>query len=246
MHPLQKLAPTALDPWNRVATKLRSAVHDPRFAEALAELSEWFWNGCLEECSEEVGAALLQSPLARENFDALAMLDTAGYAGRRASTELLTSGKCSAAEASLLAEAIAARPRLFRVGRGASTGRRRLHEVRGGSRRSVALDGWPVRLRGGDLAVGRVIGSSDQTRWIGPVYPFPAGTPADVILDVRQGLNDLDQASPQDRGAATERFLVDLHHQWFFHVFVPRQRPTLSVDPPPVFSLLPGSVRTSG
>lgn len=246
MHPLQKLATTTIHPWSRVAAKLRSAVSSPRYAEDLSELSEWFWNGCLEECSEEVGDALLQSPLARANFDALAILDTAGMHGRRAATDLLASAECSDPEASLLAEAIGTRPRLFRVGRGASTGRRRLHEVRGGSRRSVASNGWPVRLRGGDLIVGRVLGSGDQTRWIGPVYPFPAGTPADVILDVRQGLADLEQASPQDRGAATERFLVDLHHQWFFHVFVPCQQPTLSVDPPPVFSLLPGSVRTSG
>ena len=225
---------------------LRSHAASPNFAEATAELSEWFWDGCLEECSEVVGEALQDSCLAQANFEALASMDSIGPEGCSAATEVLGKDILQPSDMQMLTEALRSRPRLFRVGPINRMGRRRLHEVQGGGRRSVDPHGWPIQLKGGDLVAGRLIGRGDDSQWVGPVYPFPSGTASEVIMDVRQGLRDLSIASTRDLAAHTERFLVDLHHQWFFHVFATRQQVAIAPDPPAAFTLLRGSVRPSG
>ncbi|MFT7676361.1 MAG: hypothetical protein ACI8QC_000332 [Planctomycetota bacterium] len=242
--------PTSLgnDPWIRVARELRIRVSQPAFGNALTELSEWFWDGCLEESCDASGAALLRSPLAKANFEALAMLDTSGRHGRSAAVEMLEGGTLDAIHAKVLREAIDSRPELYRVEHTSCGERRQLMDLESGKLLLVDPDAWPVKLVPGNLIVGRLIGVDEDARWIGPVYPFPAGTPEEVLLDVRQGLADLARAHPIARAAATERFLVDLHHQWFFHVLVPAHglSSRLAEDAPKAFTLLAGRMRTSG
>lgn len=236
------------NPWIRVARALVTRVNHPAFGEALTELSEWFWDSCLEESCDASGDALLRSPLAKSNFEALAILDTCGLRGRSAAVEMLETGPLDSIHGEVLREAVEARPKLYRVEHRCCGIRRQLMEMESGNLVLVDPSDWPVQLIPGNLIVGRLIGAEQRARWIGPVYPFPAGTPQEVLLDVRQGLSELARAHPIERAAATERFLVDLHHQWFFHVLVPQhgQSSRSTEDAPKIFTLLAGRMRTSG
>lgn len=236
------------DSWTRVARELRTRVNQPVFGEALTELSEWFWDSCLEESCDVSGDALMRSPLAKANFDALAILDTRGLHGRCAAVEMLETCALDSAHGTVLRQAVNSRPKLYRVEHSCSGKRQPIMDLETGDLLSVDPSDWPVQLVPENLIVGRLIGVDQSARLIGPVYPFPAQTPEDVLLDVRQGLSELAQAHPIERPAATERFLVDLHHQWFFHVLVPRhgRSSKLTEAAPKVFTLLAGRMRTSG
>lgn len=235
------------DPWDRLGVRLQSLLGEPTLFTPLRELSEWYWEACVEEADEPDAAALLSSPLARANYNAIALFDADGGDARPPATRLLLQEGIPEEERRMLLRALESRPRLLQVEPRTAAGLRPLLDLVTGHRVHVPLGSWPLTLQAGDRIVGRVLGAGHFGHWVGPVLPLPMGTPDDLLVEVQQDLAQLARTPDLARRAATERFLVDLHHQWFSRVFVPTQQRDRQDRIKHVrFDLLTGRVRTSG
>ncbi len=231
-------APTLLDSWNRLKSRMHRLMHLPQHEQALEELREWFWEGACAELSERHSNILRSDNTARANFDSLATIDMDCGLGQSVLRQLLDQGSPSDQERRLLREIDQAPLRLVQVLATDKNGLQTVIDLHTEEVLHVDKDSWPSEIAVGATYLARIAHFPGISIWAGPCLSIPADRQNQLRVEAEEGLRNLRRTPGAGNRADRESFLVDLSHLWAHDLVQDGAQPS---SPTPLFTLLRGA-----
>ncbi len=231
-------APTLLDSWNQLKSRMHRLLHLPQHEQALEELREWFWEGACAELSETHSAVLRSDDTARANFEALATIDMDCGQGQSVLRYLLEQGNPSNQERRLLMEIDQVPLRLVQVIATDREGMQTVVDLHTEEVLHVEKDSWPSEIEVGATYLARIAHFPGVSIWAGPCLSIPAARQNQLRIEAEEGLRNLRLTPGGGSRADRESFLVDLSHLWAHDLVQDGAQPT---SPTPLFTLLRGA-----
>ncbi|MEZ6020809.1 MAG: hypothetical protein R3F17_12125 [Planctomycetota bacterium] len=211
-------------------------VQRPRFADAISELSEWYWEGMCDELSDEAARMLQADPTCLLNFESLAVCDMDCGGDLSAVDHVLAIEKLSPVEILILRKLVEARVRIMRVGEVTELGSQRAVDRNSGTSFFVSTQSWPVPLTPGRDYLVRLIAFPGIALWAGPCFELPEDPTHPVRREAEELVAGLmtSKCPRQNR----ESLLVDFSHTWAGAMIEDLSAPPLPAAP---FTLLRGA-----
>jgi len=207
-------APSLLDIWNDVRRRLAAHATQPKLADAISELSEWYWEAACEELSDHAAPFLRDHPLARANFDALCLFDMDAGSDQSVAEHVLAVDRLTSTESRLLRELIHGRLRIVRLESRGDLGSHRAVDINSGQVFWVSAESWPGDLVEGCDYLMRLVPFPGIALIAGPCFPLPADRTDSLRREAEDLVHHLMPLALPDLRGRRERGLVDFHHQW--------------------------------
>ncbi|MDF1839064.1 MAG: hypothetical protein P1V35_14445 [Planctomycetota bacterium] len=231
-------APTLLDSWKQLKSRLHRLMHLPQHSQALEELREWFWEGACAELSEQHSDILRSDHTARANFEALATIDMDCGEGQSVLGLMLGLGGLSEQEIRLLKEVDGAPLRLVQVIAVDPDGLQTVVDQHTDEVMHVGRESWQPEIEIGTSYMARIAKFPGVSVWAGPCLSLPSDPANPLRMEAEEGLRALRRSPGRGTRAERESFLVDLSHLWAHHLV---QDQSQSAKPTPLFTLLRGA-----
>ena len=207
-------APTLQQSWAQVKLQLSAFVHQPKLADNVAELHEWYWDGACEELSDQASVALRANPFVQSNFEALCMFDMDGGSDQSAAEHLLAFGRASQSQIDLLRKLVNARLRIVRVNPCGALGLHKVHDLNSGKVFWVPSEPMIAGLTEPTDYLLRLIVFPGLALLAGPCFTLPAEANDPLRLEAEDLVGNMMHPRLPGCRSTRERGLVDFSHQW--------------------------------
>lgn len=207
-------APTLQQSWAQAKLQLSAYVQQPKLADNVAELHEWYWEGACEELSDQAGAALRSNEFAQANFEALCMFDMDTGSDQSAAEHLLSIGKVGHVEIELLRKLVHARLRVVRIEPAGDLGLHKAYDRNSGKVFWIPSDPTIAGLTEPTEYLLRLLVFPGMALIAGPCFTLPADRSDVLQREAEDLVNHLMHTSLAELRGVRERGLVDFSHQW--------------------------------
>ncbi len=207
-------APTLQQSWAQTKLQLSAYVQQPKLAENVAELNEWYWEGACEELSDQASATLRANAIAMANFESLCMFDMDAGSDQSAAEHLLSIGQITPVEVDLLRKLVHARLRVVRIEPAGDLGLHKAHDINSGKVFWLPSDPSIAGLEVPTEFLLRLLVFPGMALIAGPCFGLPSERSDALRREAEELVNHMMHAELTESRSVRERGLVDFSHQW--------------------------------